>query len=439
LKFITREIFFSGANQIWRFVYGPLLLIFIPLFLSPEHQGFWFTFVSISALSVFADLGFNNIVMQFSSHEAAFAEFKNHTITGDSYHIERLGSLFKYVQKWTVRASFISFPVIFILGCVIYHQKSSSYFWLIPWILYLFGSALIFITNSMLSFFEGCHQLGTVQKIRLYTGIIYSGTLILLLIARADLYALALAMIFNAMVMLLFIFIFFGKYMHQLRAASKKINQAWSKDILKLLWKYAISWSSGYLIFQIYTPLMFQFHGPVLAGKVGITISMWTAMFSLSNVWIYVSTPKMNMNVARKQWHALDKTFIRSLLLSAGTFIIGIMSLFIFLSIVTGKFTFIDGIVARFLPIIPVIFLGTGWFFQLLINGMAAYLRAHKEEPLLYISIISAAIILTTTLLAAKYLPPDYFFAGFTGSYLWGIPIITWIFFKKREQWHNPS
>ena len=87
MKFISREIFFSVATQLWRFVYGPVILLFIPLFLTAEHQGFWFTFISISALSVFADLGFSSIVTQFSSHEAAFADFKGGRIAGDPRHI----------------------------------------------------------------------------------------------------------------------------------------------------------------------------------------------------------------------------------------------------------------------------------------------------------------------------------------------------------------
>ena len=67
LKLLNRDIFFSGANQAWKLVSGPFVLLFIPLFLTPEHQGFWFTFISVSALSIFAELGFNNIIMQFSS------------------------------------------------------------------------------------------------------------------------------------------------------------------------------------------------------------------------------------------------------------------------------------------------------------------------------------------------------------------------------------
>ena len=71
------------ANFFW-----PLILLSIPFFLTPEVQGFWYTFISLAALSVLADLGFSNIILQFSAHEFAFLRFKaNMTLEGDTYHL----------------------------------------------------------------------------------------------------------------------------------------------------------------------------------------------------------------------------------------------------------------------------------------------------------------------------------------------------------------
>jgi len=52
---------FTLTNSLWRIVSGPVTLIFIPLFLTPEIQGYWYTFGSLAALSIFADLGFTTI------------------------------------------------------------------------------------------------------------------------------------------------------------------------------------------------------------------------------------------------------------------------------------------------------------------------------------------------------------------------------------------
>ena len=81
--------------------FSSIILVFVPLFVTPEIQGFWYTFGSISALSIFADLGFTTIVCQFAAHEFAFIGFdKNFNITGTLEYHERLASLFRFIIKW---------------------------------------------------------------------------------------------------------------------------------------------------------------------------------------------------------------------------------------------------------------------------------------------------------------------------------------------------
>jgi hypothetical protein len=436
MNLFSREVIYSALNQLWRMIYGPVVLLFIPFFLSQEHQGFWFTFMSISALSVFADLGFNNIVMQFSAHESAFVEFRNGRFEGSDENIQRLSSLFRFICRWIIMVSSISFPVIFLIGFVVFIQKENVSYWVVPWILYLVGSALNFISTSILSFFEGCHKLAEVQKIRFFSGIILSILILSFLYFHFDLYALALSMLLNSLFILMMIIIFFGRQIRILLRVPISVFHDWKREILGLFWKYAVSWGSGYLIFQIYTPLMFQAYGSVLAGKVGITIALWSTMYNISNIWIYTATPKINRCVAKKQWHLMDGLFAKNITLSSLTYLAGVCALSALLLLLPGRFVFVDRIVERFLPVIPFVFLGTGWFLQVIVNGLAVYLRSHKQEPLMVMSLLSGIYIVATTVFVSKFLPADYFFAGFLTSYLWGLPAVIAIFVSKRKKWH---
>ena len=83
---------------------------------------------------------------------------------------------------------------------------------------------------------------------------------------------------------------------------------------MPLLRKYAISFISGYLGSQIYTPLVFHFKGAVEAGKVGLTISLITAIYSISYVWFAAMMPQINFLVAKKRWFKLDKLFHKLLI-----------------------------------------------------------------------------------------------------------------------------
>ena len=206
----------------------------------------------------------------------------------------------------------------------------------------------------------------------------------------------------------------------------------WKKDFFRLIWRYAISFSSGYFIFQIYTPLTFKYHGSIDAGKVGISMALAMALFSIANVWIYVATPKLNMNASRKEWELMDKTLFKSVLLSIITFLIGMIIVILSLYFYSNSFHFLK----RFLGVIPMSILLLSWFFQLIINALAVYLRAHKQEPLVWLSVLTGIFIVISTFIISKYLSSDYLFLGFLVAVVLGLPAVFFVFLQKRKEWH---
>ena len=429
---LSKDLINTTINQLWRIVSGPVLMILIPLFVTPEVQGFWYTFGSISALSVFADLGFTTIVCQFAAHEFAFLAFSDEfNISGPAQYRERLSSLFRFILKWTFLVVGVVFPLIFVVGYFLFIQKATGSIWLLPWLLYSIGAAFSFINGVIASFVQGCGQVANVQKIGLRQGICNTIVVLLCLILHFNLYALALGILLSnsiyALSLLLKYRIFFSNLLKQ-----PKIKNNWGRDILGLLWKYAISWSSGYFIFQIYTPLMFQFHGPVEAGKVGITISLVSAIFNISNTWFTANTPKMNMYAAKKEWSLLDKEFHTNLLLTVATYIMGISLLAALIMALHGRWSFFDNLTVRFLGIIPIATLSCCWFCQIFVSGMAIYLRAHMQEPYVSLSFLNGLFILISTYLCSRYLPSYCLFIGFLLSFTFVLPWAYSIYKKKK-------
>ena len=112
-----KDIFSTMMNQSWRIVSGPLTLLCIPLFLTASEQGYWYTFISLAALSVLADLGFSNIILQFSAHEFAFLHFEEQMlIVGSQDHLQKLAAFFKFSLKWLLKVVIIIFPLIIVGG-----------------------------------------------------------------------------------------------------------------------------------------------------------------------------------------------------------------------------------------------------------------------------------------------------------------------------------
>ena len=77
-------------------------LVLIPLFLTKEAQGYWFTIMSLAALVMLADLGFSSIITQFAAHEFAFLRLDDHEITGSEQHLNRLATFFVFSTKWAL-------------------------------------------------------------------------------------------------------------------------------------------------------------------------------------------------------------------------------------------------------------------------------------------------------------------------------------------------
>lgn len=433
----TRDILATFSNQFWRLISGPLTLLLIPFYLTSVQQGYWYLFGSIAALSTFADLGFGNIILQFSAHEYAYLSFdSNGKLTGDDTYIQKLGSFLRFVVKWLTTICSIVFPIIFVVGIFFFVRDGVLGTYIIPWIIYSIGTLINFFNNSILSFIEGMDQIAKVQKSRLYVAIINTIVLVGCLLLHLNIYALALAMLLSSAYMFITIFHTFGAVIRQIWKSSESYYYPWKKEILPLFKKYIASFVSGYFIFQIYTPLMHYFHGPIYSGKVGISLSVISAIYNFSSIWIYTITPKMNMLVSKREWGTLDKVFNRRLLVGAISYLLIVILVFCFVALFRS-WTPVSKVLDRFLPTTALLMLEASYFAQFFINSWALYLRGHKQEPYWVLSILNAVWVSIITIVVAKYLAPEYFFLGLLSSYVWVIPLAYRIYRKLKGEWHK--
>ena len=424
-KYLSRDFKAAALNQIWRLLSGPLLLFLIPLYLTEQVQGFWFTFISLGALATFADLGFTTIILQFAAHEFAHLSFdQNNKIVGDRYYKERLSSLLQFSIHWAMAVAFAAFPVVFIVGFLVLSSKNSEVDWFLPWLIYGLGSVLLFVSNTILSFIEGCDSVGNIQKGRLYVSVVYVLAAVSSLIFRFDLYSLSFALFGSAVFGFYFIISKYGSMLEKLYRHQSESKFDWKHHILPLLGKYSVSWISGFLIFSLFTPIAFHFYGAEQAGRIGLSIAAWISVFGLSNVWITIIVPKINMLVQNNDYTNLDSLFFRHLMFAIGTYLL-VSLVFFILYFVVGSYS---GIVSRIVGPIELGMLSLCWLFQLIINTLAVYMRAHKQEPLVYMSVAMGFYTSSTTLIIATYFDAEYLFLGFLTSYVWATPWVLSIF-----------
>lgn len=439
LSYITKDKDFKSTllNHGSKLVTGPLLLIMIPLFISKEIQGYWFSFMSVSALSLLADLGFTIIILQFSAHEFAYLRFKNNLIVpiqeDNKEHLYKLALLFKFSVKWVKRLIFFTFPIIFLVGIYLFKDKNKDIVWLMPWVIYTISAAIAFINNVILSFFEGCNSVSDIQKLRFTNTVINFIILFTLLFFKFNLYALSIALLLSSLFTSLSIYNKYGKLIIYFYRICIYHSYDWFKEFWQYFRGYSISVVTGFLLVQIYTPIAFRNFGPASAGRVGLTMSLTTAIFSISNIWFQSIAPKVNILASKKSWLELEKLIINRLKFAMSTFLFLIIIFFAFLFLI--KQTRFSEIENRFLSLQGLIILFSYFFIQIIITAMAFFLRSTKKEPYMKLSILGSLMVLILTYFSSKWFTVDYIFLGLLITTIITFPVSYNIYIKRKLDW----
>lgn len=410
----------SVFNLGWRLFSGPALLFAISQQLNPVYQGYWFTFVSFAALCVFADLGFTTVVLQFSANRFSKLRFaRSGYLCGSLSDIEDSAALFLFSLKWIASLSLVGFPIIWGVGFYFLSQREVVVDWKLPWLFYSAGSLLFLIANVVLSFLEGCDSVAKIQKYKLFASMASVAATLGALLLGLNLYALVLGVVASCLASFGLIWHGFNRPVAQLLRRRACLPIAESKRIRHILGRYAISFASGYFVFQAFTPITFHYYGPVEAGQVGLSLSIWMAILSVSNVWLVSVTPKFNIFAANGQFDELFALFKKNIWRSVTTYLVGAVSWIGLLVLIKSDFSFGD----RLLGLTAQLQLALIFLSQVLIAGMATYVRAFLKEPFALMSLISAAFINLCSILIALNYSVDYLFIGMLLSCFVSVPL----------------
>jgi O-antigen/teichoic acid export membrane protein len=417
---------------------GVLAVFFIARFLTGKEQGYYYTFGSIIAIQVFFELGLSGIITQYTAYEFAHLSWTDRgEVSGEDYYRSRLSSLLHFCVKWFAVIACILFFILLMAGYYFFttYNNNADVEWRTPWFILCLSTSLNLFIDPVLAYFDGLGEIKDMSKVRLVQKISNVVLLFVFFACGLKLYSSALASL--AAILINYFQIIFSQRINKLKHIWQAKGQwliDYRKEILPFQVRIAISWISGYFIFQLFNPVLFATEGAVVAGQMGITLAVFNGISSISMSWINTKVPLFSGLIAKKRFVELDVTFNRTLkqliivnVLSIGFLIIGIIAL---------KYLHIS-LVQRFLPLYPLILLGITVILNQFVFSWATYLRCHKEEPYLALSLVSGILIASSTILFGKL----YGLVGIVYGYALLITVsFVWaylIFQKKRSLWHN--
>jgi O-antigen/teichoic acid export membrane protein len=438
---IDRAIFFVLLGRIWGIGAGLVTIIFVTRFLSPDLQGYYYTFYSLIALQIFAEMGLNFAIIQLASHEMAALNWTHdRRLAGLQQSKRRLQSLVYFAFAWFSAAGIVMIAAllpagIWFFGAVIREQSIAKM--VIPaWSVLVVLTAINLFVLACVAIIEGCGKVAEVAVLRLTQSVCSVFSVWLALSLGWGVFALAINSFVVAVVGVIWLSM---RYQGVLRDfISERIPLPgidWRVEIWPFQWRIAVSSMSGFLISQLFNPLILATHGAAEAGRMGMSMQVIAAMNGGAMAWITTKAPTFGRLIAMGNRLELDKLFFRSLVQSLAILLGGvcaISAIFWYLNFIGSPYGL------RVLPpkLFYVLFLVC--LTQHVVLAEAAYLRAHKQEPFLIVSIVSGLV----TAALASQLIPRFGTTGAVISYATVALLIgfcggTAVFISKRRSWRS--
>ena len=387
-------------QRVWQGLSGVISIIFLTEYLDLYQQGWYYSFVSLSSLFTFLDLGLSLVIVQFSAHYFVGNEWgKKGVLIGKN--TDQFLSLLNQSLHLYLKLGFIFCLLLVPAGIVFFELTSSNVSfnisWHSAWIVLAIATTLNIFLLPIFSAIEGSGSIKEVYSVRLVQGVIGSIAFCIVLASGGFLWAasvIPLSAFFVGISWLLMSrpVLLRDTFSHN----GTHIN--WSSEVWPLQWRIGLSWLSGYLLTQIYTPILFYYQGAQVAGQMGLSLTLANMLGILAQSWIARRVPAMAQAVKQKNWQAFDQIFRRDFIVSVAFYVLGMLGFCFFYHFISD--TRYSERVLSFWPFL-------GLLVVVLINhingALAAQLRSYRKEPLVWVSLAGTILTVPIAVVCATY------------------------------------
>jgi len=436
---VDKAIFYTSLTRIVQASGGFVTLFLIASFMTKEEQGFYYTFRSVLAIQIFFELGLGGIIIQFVAHEMAHLSFTSVTqVGGKPENLSRLASLMHFSLKWYLLFACMLFVVLQLAGYSFFNKYGAdnpTVIWQTPWFIVALGSSLNLLISPWMAVLQGMNKVKEMARLALIQQLVILTITWVSLMLGAKLYVAAI----NSITGFVALVILYGRTEYPrllLNIYRQKINEriSYRHEIFPYQWRIALSWISGYFIFQLFNPVIFASNGAVAAGQMGMTLVVLNSILSFVVSWTSTKIPLWSSLVAKNDFGMLDRS-LKTVLKNST--LVSIILILIFIVFLAALEHFHLSLADRFLPLwLSAILLSTVPINNV-INSWATYLRCHKREPFLVQAIVIGILCAVSTILAAKYIGVAGVVVGYTTIVvIISLPLSFRIFTTKKKLYH---
>jgi hypothetical protein len=428
----------TAASRIIALAGAPVTLYLAATRLPPDEQGWYFVAINIVAFAQFCELGLGTIIVQFASHEWPRLRWGDDGgLEGDSSARDSIAALLFTSTRWFAAAAIVLLIIAGIGGALILggNLDGSRLAFAVSWCGFVALTALYLLAIPFICVSEGCGDLLAVQRMRawqaaaillaLWTGIVASGPLTAASLAAAAQFLVAVAWLL-------------GRHRGLLRV-SRTPPALLPEGVKQIAHRYrteqarsALLWIALWVTPQLLAPVLLRTRGGDEAGRLGVTLAVATAPLTLAIAWLHGRYPSFGAMVAEGKTREFDALARRATVEAASVFVATCVLL---TGIVLLLPHLLPSFAMRFLAPVSLLALMAGNFGGLLLQAMAGWLRAFRDEGIAA-PIVGGAVAVVVSSAVAGTLGGAQPMAGvFAGSSLFvAVPLAGAYFLRVRRE-----
>ncbi|MEI6094401.1 MAG: hypothetical protein WCR08_02875 [Gammaproteobacteria bacterium] len=440
LKF-DASLRYALGTRLWQTFASCLTLWLILHNTQPAEQGVFYTFTSLANLQIFFELGLSFVILQTTSHFFKDLSWGAHgAVLGLQADLDILWAFSQKALRIYVALACGFVLVMIPLGLGFFNEPavSGSQGALIhlSWVLLVLGMAVNLLCAPLLAILEGSGKVMEIYRLRLRQLLMANILAWVVFYLTNVLFIIVVNTWITAATTVFWLLKTHRQFLLLLaRSVFKPLPFSWRKEIWPMQWRIALSWMSGYILNQIFTPLLYHYQGAVISGQMGICLLLANMLGLFSITWVTIHSPKMGELVAQSNRKSLDEVFFAAFWQSVFIFILGATGILGLGWLLRGQ-----DIITRFLPWLEMALLLLAFFFVHIIGVLSLYLRAHRIELFAPISVVGAGLIMATAWFGAVH----YGSLGVTWSILivnacYGFPSALWLWIKFKRKWRDDN
>ena len=434
---IDRAVGYAVLGNLTSLSLGPVTVLLIAWRFSPELQGYYYTFGSLMALQALFDLGLGQAIIQFASHDwSALSMDEKGRIVGDEAARSRLLSLGRISFRWYLWAAILLVLGLGPAGYVFFSQSpGGGVSWSGPWAALCVGVGAGFALQPIFSLLQGCNQVPQFWFYRWIQQVVNGISLWVAILLGAGLWTMPVAAIAGLLWSVFFLSLRYRGFIESFRSSPTIIRVHWQSELWPMQWRIAVSWIGANFTPFLFAPVLFQLSGPIIAGQMGMTVTLAIVLLAISSNWVVTKAPRFGVLIARGEYRKLDQLFRKSFYTSVAAAALGTVVIcfgVVLLNRIHHPFS------SRILPPLPTALLLLGTVVNSATMGISVYLRAHKREPLPLVYLLTALIVLASSLVLGKRFGAIGITAGYLGALaLIQLPLSIIVFRRRRTEWHR--